>query len=145
MEYSLARLLDNGGQHELGGLVVDDDVAVIDVRRDGVLVLLLVGAAGRVGGRLVRHDPAGMSTAVQGRFGQSAGLGDVLDDTAASEFREVGLTGRPLLPRPTPQGLLQQKDQSTMGPESEEVSHPVREKVREIIERKNWLERRIRP
>jgi len=62
-------------------------VAVVDVRRDGVLVLLLVGAAGRVGGRLVRQDPAGVPAAVQCRLRQAARLGDVLDDTAAREFR----------------------------------------------------------
>lgn len=81
--YSLARLLDNGGQHELGGLVVHDDMAVVDVWRDGILVLLLVGATGRVRGRLVRHDPAGVSAAVQGRLCQPPRLGDVLDDAAA--------------------------------------------------------------
>lgn len=40
--YLLASLLDDRGQHELGRLIVHDDVAIIDIGRDGVLVLLLV-------------------------------------------------------------------------------------------------------
>lgn len=62
-------------------------MAVVDVRRDGILVLLLVGAAGRVGGGLVGQNPTGVATAVQGRLRQAPGLGNVLDDAAAREFR----------------------------------------------------------
>lgn len=40
--YLLAGLLDDRGQHELGRLIVHDDMAIIDIGRDGVLVLLLV-------------------------------------------------------------------------------------------------------
>lgn len=103
--YLLAGLLDDRGQHELGRLIVHDDMAIIDIGRDGILVLLLVGAARRVGCRLVGQDAAGVPAAVKCRLRQAACLCNVLDDATARQLRQMRLAGSPLLASTTAQRL----------------------------------------
>lgn len=107
--YLLAGLLDDRGQHELGRLIVHDDMAIIDIGRDGILVLLLVGSACRVGCRLVGQDAAGVPAAVKCRLRQAARLCNVLDDATARQLRQMRLAGSPLFPSTTAQRLWERR------------------------------------
>lgn len=83
-------------------------MAIINIWRSGVLVLVLVGAGRRVGRCILRHD-ARTALAVQRRFGESPRLRDIFDDAAAAAGREIGqirFFGGPLLLRSYPKCLF---------------------------------------
>lgn len=96
----LSSLLHDGGQHKFGRFIIHNDVAVIDVRRCRILLVVLVRTGRRIGRRLIRHNawPA-FAAAVQRRLGQPSCLGDIFDYAAAArhQFGQMRFPGGSLL------------------------------------------------